>query len=251
MAQKIIVEQGHLKIPDQPIIPFIEGDGIGPDIWSATRIVVDNAVRKAYGGRRKIAWKEILAGEKAYNATGEWLPRETLDTIREYIVTIKGPLTTPVGGGFRSLNVTIRQALDLYACIRPVRWFEGVPSPVKHPEWVDMVIFRENTEDIYAGYEWQAGSKEALLLREFLADKLNCAIPEDAGLGIKPISRSATRRIVRKALQYAIENGRKTVTLVHKGNIMKYTEGSFKEWGYELAREEFAQYVILEDGLNR
>jgi len=248
MAQKIIVEQGHLKIPDQPIIPFIEGDGIGPDIWSATRIVVDNAVRKAYGGRRKIAWKEILAGEKAYNATGEWLPRETLDTIREYIVTIKGPLTTPVGGGFRSLNVTIRQALDLYACIRPVRWFEGVPSPVKHPEWVDMVIFRENTEDIYAGYEWQAGSKEALLLREFLADKLNCAIPEDAGLGIKPISRSATRRIVRKALQYAIENGRKTVTLVHKGNIMKYTEGSFKEWGYELAREEFAQYVILEDG---
>lgn len=249
MGQRITIENDAIKVPDNPIIPFIEGDGIGPDIWSATKMVVDKAVEHAYGKERQIEWKEVLAGEKAYQATGQWLPQSTLDAIQEHFVAIKGPLTTPVGGGFRSLNVTIRQVLNLYACIRPVRWFEGVPSPVTHPEKVDMVIFRENTEDTYAGLEWSAGSEKALRLRKFLIEEMGCQVPEDAGLGIKPISRTATQRIMRKALTYALEHGRRTVTIVHKGNIMKYTEGSFKEWCYELARTEFRDAIITEEEL--
>jgi len=246
MGQKITVEAGALKIPDNPIIPFIEGDGTGPDIWRATRRVVESAVHRAYGQARQIEWKEILAGEKAFKATGEWLPQATLDAVRDHLVAIKGPLGTPVGGGFRSLNVTMRQALDLYACIRPVRWFEGVPSPVRHPEKVNVVVFRENTEDTYAGLEWSAGSPEALRLREFLVCELGCRIPEDAGLGIKPISRTATRRIMRKALRHALDSAQRVVTVVHKGNIMKFTEGSFRQWCYELAQDEFGEVIVTE-----
>jgi isocitrate dehydrogenase len=238
--------ENRLDIPDRPIIPFIEGDGTGPDIWRATRRVLDGAVEKVYGGSRSIAWFEVLAGEKAYNQKGEWLPQDTLDAIQHYRVAIKGPLTTPVGGGIRSLNVTLRQVLDLYACVRPVRYYDGVPSPVKEPEKVDMIIFRENTEDVYAGIEWKSGSEEARKLIDFLAS-LGKAVRPDSGIGIKPVSVTGSKRLVRKALQYAIATGRKSVTLVHKGNIMKFTEGAFKDWGYEVAREEFGNVTITED----
>ena len=240
--------KGSLQIPDNPIIPFIEGDGIGRDITTATRRVVDAALDKVGAGRR-IAWMEIFAGEKAYDLYGEYLPQETLDAIQTYLVAIKGPLTTPVGGGFRSLNVTLRQVLDLYACVRPVRYYPGVPSPVREPEKVDVVIFRENTEDVYAGIEYASGSPEAAKLAAFLQDELGATLPPAAGLGIKPMSRANTRRLVRKAIQYAIDRGRESVTLVHKGNIMKYTEGAFRAWGYELARDEFADVTITEDEL--
>ena len=246
MGQKITVEAGVMRVPDSPIIPFIEGDGTGPDIWRATRRVVESAVYRAYGQSRQIEWEEILAGEKAFKTTGEWLPQATLDAVRDHLVAIKGPLATPVGGGFRSLNVTMRQALDLYACIRPIRWFEGVPSPVRHPEKVNVVVFRENTEDTYAGFEWSAGSPEALRLREFLACELGCRVPEDAGLGIKPISRTATRRIMRKALRHAVDSAQRVITVVHKGNIMKFTEGSFRQWCYELAQDEYGEVVVTE-----
>jgi isocitrate dehydrogenase len=235
----------RLKVPDQPIIPYIEGDGIGRDLWRATQRVLDGAVAKIYGGRRAIHWIEILAGEKAQAATGEWLPAATLDAIRRYRVAIKGPLTTPVGGGIRSLNVALRQELDLYACVRPVRYFQGVPSPVRSPEHVDMVIFRENTEDVYAGIEWPMGSDGARQLIGFLHE-LGKTVRADSGIGIKPISESGSRRLVRKALQFALLNGRRSVTLVHKGNIMKYTEGAFKDWGYAVAREEFGDRTIPE-----
>jgi isocitrate dehydrogenase len=238
--------ENRLEIPDRPIIPFIEGDGTGPGIWRATRRVLDGAVEKVYGGSRSIAWFEVLAGEKAYNQKREWLPQDTLDAIQHYRVAIKGPLTTPVGGGIRSLNVTLRQVLDLYACVRPVRYYAGVPSPVREPEKVDMIIFRENTEDVYAGIEWKSGSEEARKLIEFLAG-LGKTVRPDSGLGIKPVSVTGSKRLVRKALQYAIATRRKSVTLVHKGNIMKFTEGAFKEWGYEVAREEFGSVTITED----
>lgn len=233
-----------LVVPDEPIIPFIEGDGIGPDVWHASRRVLDAAVNCAYGGKRRIAWREMLAGEKAFHQTGEWLPAATLATAREYLVSIKGPLTTPVGGGIRSLNVAMRQELDLYVCLRPVHWFQGVPSPVRHPERVDMVIFRENTEDIYAGIEAEAGSEKARKLLAFLKQEWDVEdqirFPETVSFGIKPVSREGSERLVRAALQYAIEHHRPSVTLVHKGNIMKFTEGFFKQWGYELAQREFA-----------
>jgi len=242
MAEKITMgPDGKLSVPDEPIIPFIEGDGTGVDIWPAARSVLDAAVAK-YG--RRVAWTEVLAGEKAFKQTGDWLPQPTLDAFREYLIGIKGPLTTPVGGGFRSLNVALRQILDLYVCLRPVRWFEGVPSPVKHPELVDMVIFRENTEDIYAGLEVEEGTPEAKRLIELLHTELGWDIRPDSGLGIKPISISASKRLVRAAIQYAVEHGRKSVTLVHKGNIQKYTEGAFRKWGYEVAREEFADVAV-------
>ncbi len=233
-----------LNVPDRPIIPYIEGDGIGVDITPVMKKVVDAAVDKAYGGRRAIAWMEIYAGEKANRLYGDevWLPEETLEAIREYLVAIKGPLTTPVGGGIRSLNVTLRQVLDLYVCLRPVRYFPGTPSPLKHPELTDMVIFRENSEDIYAGIEWEAGTPEARKVIDFLVNEMGVTqirFPDTAGIGVKPVSAEGTKRLVRKALQYAIDNGRDSVTLVHKGNIMKFTEGAFKNWGYELAREEF------------
>ncbi|NPA94617.1 MAG: isocitrate dehydrogenase (NADP(+)) [Thermodesulfobacteria bacterium] len=240
---------GTINVPNKPIIPFIEGDGIGPDIWYATQLVLDAAVEKAYGGERAIVWKEIYAGEKAKEKTGEYLPQETLDAISEYVVAIKGPLTTPVGEGIRSLNVTLRQVLDLYACVRPVRYFKGVPSPVKRPELVDMVIFRENTEDVYAGIEWPAGSPEAQKVIEFLEKELNAKIRPDSGIGIKPISKTGTFRLVRKAIKYALDNNRDSVTLVHKGNIMKFTEGAFRNWGYELAETEFPDVTISEDRL--
>ncbi len=247
-AQKIQRgEGGALSVPQHPILPFIEGDGIGPDIWAAAVRVFDAAVEKAYGGQKKIAWLEVLAGQKAFDETGEWLPEATLAAFREYYVGIKGPLTTPVGGGIRSLNVALRQILDLYVCLRPVRWYPGVPSPVKHPELVDMVIFRENSEDIYAGIEWQAESAEAKKLIAFLRDEMgvsNIRFPETSGIGVKPVSREGTERLVRAALQYAVDNGRKSVTLVHKGNIMKFTEGAFRDWGYDLARSEFAGRAV-------
>ena len=251
MAEERIVirEDGGLEVPDRPTIPFIEGDGIGPDIWRATRLVLDSAVEKAYGGRREIRWLEVLAGEKAAKETGEWLPAETLEAVRRYVVAIKGPLTTPVGEGIRSLNVTLRQELDLYACVRPVRYIKGVPSPVKRPELVDMVIFRENTEDVYAGIEWPEGSPEAQRVIRFLEEEMGAKVRADSGIGIKPISRTGTRRLVRKAIQYAIETGRESVTLVHKGNIMKYTEGAFRNWGYELARDEFPEETVTEEEL--
>jgi isocitrate dehydrogenase len=241
-----IAPNGDLNVPDDPIIPFIEGDGIGPDIWAATQRVVDAAVEKASGGSRRIVWMEILAGEKAYDASGEWLPEETFEALREFKVGIKGPLTTPVGGGIRSLNVTLRQVLDLYACIRPVRWIPGVPSPVKQPEKLDVVIFRENTEDVYAGIEWAAGSEEADKVRSFLVDVMGANVRENSGIGIKPISAFGTKRLVAMAIRYAQERGRGAVTLVHKGNIMKFTEGAFREWGYEVAREKFADITISE-----
>ncbi|MGQ9510436.1 MAG: NADP-dependent isocitrate dehydrogenase [Thermaceae bacterium] len=245
-GEKIRIENGRLVVPDQPIIGFIEGDGTGPDIWRAAKPVLDAAVERAYGGRRRIVWVEVYAGEKANRVYGEaiWLPDETLAFIREHLVAIKGPLTTPVGGGIRSINVALRQELDLYACVRPVRWFRGVPSPLKHPELVNMVVFRENTEDIYAGIEWPMGSEEArkvldFLKREFPKAYAKIRFPETSGLGFKPISREGTRRLVEAAIQYAIDQDLPSVTLVHKGNIMKFTEGAFREWGYELARERF------------
>ncbi len=245
----IKVVNREIVIPDDPIIPFIEGDGIGKDISTAMRRVVDAAVEKASKGNRRIAWMEIYAGEKANQFYGSYLPDETLDAIQNYIVAIKGPLTTPVGGGFRSLNVSLRQILDLYACVRPVRYFNGVPSPLRHPERVDVVIFRENTEDVYAGIEYASGSPEADRVENFLRDEMGADVPLGAGIGIKPISQANTSRLVRKAIQYAIDRNRKSVTLVHKGNIMKYTEGAFRSWGYELARQEFGDVTITEDEL--
>ncbi len=238
--------EDRLEVPDRPIIPFIEGDGTGPDIWRATRQVIDGAVEKLYGGSRSIAWFEVLAGEKAQGRTGEWLPNDTLEAIRQYRVAIKGPLTTPVGGGIRSLNVTLRQVLDLYACVRPVRWFKGVPSPVKEPEKVDMVIFRENTEDVYAGIEWPSGSENAKKVIDFIG-QLGKEIRPDSGIGIKPVSIFGSKRLVRKALRYSMDCKRKSVTLVHKGNIMKFTEGAFRDWGYEVARDEFGDRTITEN----
>ena len=242
-GEKIKLENGTVAVPNNPIIPFIEGDGIGPDIWKASQMVFDAAVDKAYKGQRSIIWKEVLAGEKANKTTGSWLPEETLEIIREHLIAIKGPLTTPVGGGMRSLNVALRQILDLYACVRPVKWFEGVPSPVKKPDLVDMVIFRENTEDIYAGIEWNHGTDEVEKVKSFLTDEMgvtNIRFPNTVSLGVKPVSKEGTERIVKSALDYAIANNRESVTLVHKGNIMKYTEGKFKEWGYSLAKNEYA-----------
>jgi isocitrate dehydrogenase len=233
-----------LSVPDDPVIPFIEGDGTGPDIWAAAVRVLEAAVSKAYGGNRTIAWKEVLAGEKAYNKVGSWLPDETVDAFRHFLVGIKGPLTTPIGGGIRSLNVALRQTLDLYACVRPIRWFQGVPSPVKHPELVDMVIFRENTEDVYAGKELEAGSEGALKLLDFLDTEFGWEIRPDSGLGIKPASATGSKRLVRAALNYALANHRRSVTLVHKGNIMKFTEGAFRKWGYELVKDEFADQAV-------
>ena len=236
-----------LNVPDEPVIPFIEGDGTGPDIWRASQRIFDAAVEKAYGGDRRIAWKEVLAGQKAFDATGDWLPEETVDAFREHLVGIKGPLTTPVGGGFRSLNVTLRQVLDLYVCLRPVRWFKGVPSPVKQPELVDMVIFRENTEDVYAGFELESMSDDAEALIKFLDSTYGWNIREHSGIGIKPISPEGTKRLVRAAINYAVNNNRKSVTLVHKGNIMKFTEGAFRNWGYELVAEEFSDVAVSWD----
>nr|WP_263325455.1 NADP-dependent isocitrate dehydrogenase [Neobacillus sp. Marseille-Q6967] len=246
-GEKITVTNGVLNVPNNPIIPFIEGDGIGPDIWAASERVLNAAVEKAYKGERKIVWKEVLAGEKAFNQTGEWLPQETLDVINEYLIAIKGPLTTPVGGGIRSLNVALRQELDLFVCLRPVRWFEGVPSPVKRPQDTDMVIFRENTEDIYAGIEYEKGSEAVKKLVNFLQTEMGVnkiRFPETSGIGIKPVSEEGTSRLVRAAINYAIKEGRKSLTLVHKGNIMKFTEGAFKNWGYELAEREFGDKVF-------
>lgn len=247
MTDKITMVNGNVITPDKPVIPFIEGDGIGPDIWQASQRVFDAAIEKAYGGQRQVEWLEVLAGEKAFKATGEWLPQATLDTISEYLIAIKGPLTTPIGGGIRSLNVALRQELDLYVCLRPVRYFNGVPSPVKHPEKTDMVIFRENTEDIYAGIEFAEGSPEAAKLIAFLQNELGVTsvrFPETSGIGVKPISKEGTERLVRSAIEYAIEHQKSSVTLVHKGNIMKYTEGAFKNWGYQLAESEFADQVF-------
>ncbi|RLG57798.1 MAG: NADP-dependent isocitrate dehydrogenase [Candidatus Hydrothermarchaeota archaeon] len=238
-----------LSVPDNVTIPYIEGDGIGPEVVSVAREVLSKAVEKVYNGEKSIEWKEIFAGSKAKELYGELLPEETLKAIKEHVVTLKGPLTTPVGEGYRSLNVTIRQSLDLYACVRPVFYIKGVPSPMKHPEHMDIVIFRENTEDVYAGIEWKAKSEEAKKVREFLEKEFGIKIREDAGIGLKPISEFCTKRLVRKAIEYALNNNRKSVTLVHKGNIMKYTEGAFREWGYEVAREEFGSFVITEDEL--
>ena len=249
-GSRITLVSGKLRVPDQPIIPFIEGDGTGPDIWAASRHVFDGAVRKAYGGKRAIAWFEVLAGEKSRDRLESWLPEDTIRAIDHYLVAIKGPLTTPVGGGFRSLNVALRQKLDLFACVRPVRWFTGVPSPVRHPELVDMIIFRENTEDIYAGIEYKARSEQANRIVQFLQKELGAStirFPETSGIGIKPISEEGSKRLIRAALDYAVRENRKSVTLVHKGNIMKYTEGAFRDWGYEVARQEYGA-VDLDGG---
>lgn len=246
-AEKITQGTEGLNVPNEPIIPFIIGDGIGLDIWKAASRVIDAAVEKAYNGEKRIEWKEVLAGQKAFDTTGEWLPQETLDTIKEYLIAVKGPLTTPIGGGIRSLNVALRQELDLFTCLRPVRWFKGVPSPVKRPQDVDMVIFRENTEDIYAGIEFKEGTTEVKKVIDFLQNEMgatNIRFPETSGIGIKPVSKEGTERLVRAAIQYAIDNNRKSVTLVHKGNIMKFTEGSFKQWGYDLALTEFGDQVF-------
>jgi isocitrate dehydrogenase len=245
--QKITIKNGKLHVPDQPTIPFIEGDGTGPDIWRASQLVFDAAVEKAYGGKKKLVWKEVLAGEKAYKQLNNWLPNDTLDAFREYLVGIKGPLTTPVGGGIRSLNVALRQELDLYACVRPVRYYEGVPSPVRHPELTNMVIFRENTEDIYAGIEYMNGTPQAQKMLEFLQDEMGVKkirFPDSSSFGIKPVSKEGTERLVRAAIKYALEHKLPSVTLVHKGNIMKFTEGAFKTWGYELAEKEFGAKVF-------
>ncbi len=246
-AEKIINHYGRLQVPDEPIIPFIEGDGTGPDIWAASVRVLDAAVEKAYSAKRRIAWKEVYAGEKAFNKTGKWLPEETLDTINEYLVAIKGPLTTPVGGGIRSLNVALRQILDLYVCLRPVKYYQGVPSPVKDPTTTDMVIFRENSEDIYAGIEWLHATPENDKIKKFLLDEMKVSsirFPESVSIGIKPISKEGTERLVRAAIQFAVREKKPSVTLVHKGNIMKYTEGQFKQWGYELAERDFGDMVF-------
>ncbi|BAH42367.1 MULTISPECIES: NADP-dependent isocitrate dehydrogenase [Brevibacillus] len=247
VGEKITVDNGKLVVPNNPVIPFIEGDGTGPDIWKASVRVLDAAVEKAYKGEKKIAWFEVFAGEKSFNQYSEWLPEDTLTAVREYLIAIKGPLTTPVGGGIRSINVALRQELDLYACVRPVQYFDGVPSPVKHPELTDMVIFRENTEDIYAGVEWAEGTPEVKKVIDFLQNEMGVKkirFPETSGIGIKPVSKDGTERLVRAAINYAIENNRKSVTLVHKGNIMKFTEGAFKTWGYAVAEAEFGDKVF-------
>jgi len=251
-GHKITVGAGKITVPNDPVIPFIEGDGTGPDIWRASQRVFDAAVTKAYAGKRKIVWFEVYAGEKAntVNGEGNWLPEDTLEAVRDYVVAIKGPLTTPIGGGIRSINVALRQMLDLYVCLRPVQYFEGVPSPVKHPELIDMVIFRENTEDIYAGIEWKAGTPEAQKIVQWLQKEMGVTkirFPESSSIGIKPVSKEGTERLVRAAIQYAIANKRKSVTLVHKGNIMKFTEGGFRDWGYELAKREFSDKVVSWD----
>jgi isocitrate dehydrogenase len=255
-GQKISIDHGKLIVPDNPIIPFIEGDGTGPDIWRASVRVMDAAVEKAYKGARKIEWKEVLAGEKAFNAVNNWLPDETVEAFREYLVGIKGPLTTPIGGGIRSLNVALRQLLDLYVCLRPVRWFKGVPSPVKYPDKIDMVIFRENTEDIYVGIEFEQGSSAnqkflALFKEAFPKEYGKIRFPETSGIGIKPVSREGSERLIRAAIQYALANKRRSVTLVHKGNIMKFTEGAFRNWGYALAESEFADQTYTWDQWER
>lgn len=249
MSAKITISNGKLNVPDNPIVPFIEGDGIGVDIWPAARQVLDSAVEKAYGGKKKIEWKEVLAGEKSFNKTGSWLPEETLDAFKDLLVGIKGPLTTPVGGGMRSLNVALRQELDLYACVRPVRWFTGVPSPVKEPQKTNMVIFRENTEDIYAGIEFQEGTEDNTKFLKLFQDNFGkrfekIRFPKSAGIGIKPVSKEGTERLVRSAIEYAIANKKSSVTLVHKGNIMKFTEGAFRDWGYALAKNEFGATLL-------
>ena len=245
-GEKIEVRDGQLRVPDRPIIPFIEGDGIGRDIWRATKIVLDSAVERAYQGQRQIEWMEIYAGEKGQKTTGEPLPQETLAAIREFKVSLKGPLTTPVGSGFRSLNVALRQLLDLYACVRPIQYIPGVPSPIKHPERVNFVIFRENTEDVYAGIEWEQGSPEAQRLIEFLKEQMGVEVRPDSGIGLKPISEFGAKRLVRQAIEYALQHDRRRVTLMHKGNIMKYTEGAFRKWGYELALQEFRDQCVTE-----
>jgi isocitrate dehydrogenase len=247
----ISMKNGQLVVPSNPIIPFIEGDGTGPDIWRASVRVFDAAVRNAYGGDRRVAWFEVLAGEKARDASGEWLPNDTLEAVKAYKVAIKGPLTTPVGGGIRSLNVTLRQVLDLYACVRPVRYFAGTPSPVCHPEKMNIIIFRENTEDVYAGIEWAKGTPQAEKLIEFLAREMGKRIRPDSGIGIKPMSETGSKRLVRMALKYALANNKKTVTLVHKGNIMKFTEGAFRDWGYEVAKAEFRDRIVTEEELGQ
>jgi isocitrate dehydrogenase len=250
-GEAIRIQDGRLHVPPTPIIPFIEGDGIGPDIWRASQRVFDAAVHQAYGGQRRITWFEIFAGEKAHRTVGSWLPEDTLRAFQHYVVGIKGPLTTPVGGGMRSLNVALRQLLDLYACVRPVRWFQNVPSPVKHPERVNLVIYRENTEDIYAGLEHPSGSPEARRLIEFVREAFGWKVREDSGIGLKPMSPFGTKRLVRKAIRFAIQRDRRSVTLVHKGNIQKFTEGAFREWGYEVAREEFGDRTISWDEVEK
>ena len=246
-GEKIVKDGDKLIVPDMPVIPFIEGDGTGPDIWKAAQSVIDAAVQKAYAGKKKIKWLEVFAGEKSHSRTGEWLPKETLQAFIDYHVGIKGPLTTPVGGGFRSLNVTLRQTLDLYVCLRPVKYFQGIPSPVINPQAIDMVVFRENTEDVYAGYETRAGEDKTNKLASFLKTEFGWHVPEGSGIGIKPISKKGSERLIRAAIEFAIENKRKSVTIVHKGNIMKYTEGAFREWGYELAKREFSDKVVSWD----
>ncbi len=248
-GEAIQVQDGKFIVPDHPIVPFIEGDGTGRDIWKASRHVFDGTVEKAYGGTRRVAWYEVFAGQKAHDQFDSWLPDDTVEAIREFRIAIKGPLTTPVGGGIRSLNVALRQIMTLYVCIRPVRYFAGVPSPMKNPEKLDVVIFRENTEDVYAGIEWQQGTAEAKKVIDFLNGEMGKSIREDSGVGIKPVSVTGSKRLVRRAIEYAIENGRKSVTLVHKGNIQKFTEGAFRDWGYELVREEFADQCVIEDEL--
>ncbi len=243
---QIEVQNGKFIVPDNPILPFIEGDGTGPDIWRASRIVFDAAVEKAYRGRRRVVWYEVFAGEKAFTQFNTWLPTDTLEAIRRFRIAIKGPLTTPIGGGIRSLNVSLRQSLTLYVCMRPVRYYPGVPSPMKRPEMLDVVIFRENTEDVYAGIEWREGTPEALRVIDFLNGEMGTKIRQDSGLGIKPISVGGSKRLIRRAIQYAIESGRRSVTLVHKGNIMKFTEGAFRDWGYELVKEEFGDVCVTE-----
>jgi len=248
VGQKITFDSSNrIQIPDHPVIPFIEGDGTGPDIWRASQRVFDAAVQKAYDGKRSVVWKEVLAGEKAFNATKDWLPEETVQAIKDHVVAIKGPLSTPVGGGIRSLNVTLRKVLDLYACIRPIRYFKGVPSPMKEPHKVNMVVFRENTEDVYAGIEWKSGSAEAKKVIDFLNAEMKSQVDTTAGVGIKPMTPAGSKRLVRMAIEYAIRKKLPSVTLVHKGNIMKYTEGAFREWGYAVAKEEFGAQTVTED----